>query len=247
MASFDNEHTRGFAIALAAATVASFIQPQAIASAPQILGLVATNQAAPLTCADGVCGADFSSFCLQQDRPAPTTGTAYRVSEGSELALVYSRADGTTGEVDVAPYVAVDSRRSYATVRIELPETLMDALGATTASLRVGPNASAVPASMSDSTSPLVLAEIRTVTGALRRIAERLFDPESDHALAAATAIHLINMQAQVSEPIALPHGLQRCAGSDGQHLVGCLQEIHHANITQANMRVWNGLAEVKG
>jgi hypothetical protein len=247
MASFDNEHTRGFAIALAAATVASFIQPQAIASAPQILGLVATGQPTPLNCSDGFCGAEFSSFCLQPERPAPTTGTDYRPSADSELTLIYARADGTSGEIDVTPYVAIDSRRSYAAVRIALPESLMEALGATSASLRVGSNASAVPASSSDSASAIVMAEIRTVTGALRQVAERLFDPESDHAVAAATAIQLVNMQAHVNKPIVLPESLQRCAGSDRQHVVGCLQAIHHANITQANIRVWDGLAEVKG
>lgn len=228
MASFDNEHTRGIAIALAAGALASFLEAHAVAAPPQILGLVATAEPTPLSCADGVCGADFSSFCLQEEKPVPTTGTEYRAVEQSDIALIYTRADGTTETVDVGPYVAIDSRRSYAAVRITLPETLIEALGAETAQLRIGRFATAVPAALADDPSPAAAAEIAAVTGPLRRLAEQLFDPASEQARAAAEAMRLVNLRAHAPEREQ------------------ALYDIHHAHITQANMRVWDGLAQAR-
>ena len=58
-------------------------------AASQVLGLVASNGApTPLTCIDGQCSAQFSTFCLQQNRPAPSRGDDYAVAAGGSLTLV---------------------------------------------------------------------------------------------------------------------------------------------------------------
>ena len=270
MASFDNEHTRAFAFSLAAATVAAFLQPQAIASVPQILGLVATAEPTRLKCADGICSAEFGSFCLQRDRAVPASGTEYRVAQGSALGLVYSDASGAVHEIDATPYVNVDSERKYAAVRISVPESALEMLGATTAALNVGEHASAVPAAVADDRSPFTMAEIRRVTGSLRQLAERLFNADSDTTEAAATALKLVNATDQGATHIdvnalwqkalgkmprddahpaiaRVADSLDSCRAKAGGSLSGrlaadCLQTIHEASITRANMRVWDGL-----
>jgi hypothetical protein len=269
MAFWNNEHTQGLAIALAAATVASFLRPTAFAAVPQILGLVATAEPTPLNCADGLCGAEFSSFCLQQEKPAPAMGTEYRAANGSDFTLVYTDADGATAEIDAAPYVVIDSQRRYAAVRISLPEDLAHMLGARDLALRIGAHASAVPATIADDPSPLTMAEIGKVTGSLRRLAERLFDPGSDTAVAAATAIKLVNAARDAEPPTPIDvaalwrkalgetadgdeqpgvgtvaQDLQRCPTTHSGLFTACLQRIHEDSITQANLRVWAGLAE---
>jgi hypothetical protein len=83
---------------LAAFTVAAvaFAAPGAFA-APQVLGLVASNgQSTPLACDGRTCSAHFSSFCLQQNRPAPAHGDSYTVAPGGELTLVVETTDGRT-------------------------------------------------------------------------------------------------------------------------------------------------------
>ena len=270
MASFDNEHTRTFAFSLAAATVAAFLQPQAIASVPQILGLVATAEPTELKCADGVCSAEFSSFCLQRDKAVPAGGTEYRVAQGSALSLVYSDASGALHEIDAVPYVSVDSERKYTAVRISVPESALEMLGATAAALSVGEHASAIPAAVADDRSPFTTAEIRRVTGSLRQLAERLFNADGDTTVAAATALRLVNASDQEAAHIDVealwrtalgqaPRGdahpavvrvadsLNTCRAEAGGSLSGrlaadCLQTIHEASITRANMRVWDGL-----
>src|SRR4030095_557352 len=58
-------------------------------AASQVLGLVASHGApTPLTCIDGQCSAQFSTFCLQQNRPAPSRGDDYGLAAGSNLSLI---------------------------------------------------------------------------------------------------------------------------------------------------------------
>ena len=272
MASFDNEHTRSFSIALAAATVAWFFQPEAHAATPQILGLVATAEPTELKCADGVCSAAFSSFCLQQDKPIPEAGTTYRAAAGSPLMLVYTDESGAAHEIDASTFVSIDSERRFASVRISVPETARDALGAATLALRVGDHASAVPAEAADDPSTLMMAEIHRYTATLRQLADWLFDRTSDTAVAAATALRLANAAeraapetpidvaalwhatlGEVPSPEAAPgiaavaRELEGCVTQAGGGLTGsgasaCLQTIHEVHIARANVRVWTGL-----
>ncbi|NNG05836.1 MAG: hypothetical protein HKM95_17275, partial [Inquilinus sp.] len=44
---------------------------QAQAAEPQILGLVASNGALPMTCGEDVCAVELSAFCMQERAPVP--------------------------------------------------------------------------------------------------------------------------------------------------------------------------------
>src|SRR5215475_10308966 len=80
--------------ATAIIATAAFTGPGAQA-ASQVLGLVASNGLpTPLQCEDGVCAGHFSSFCLQQGRPAPSANSEYSLAPGGSLTLILTQADG---------------------------------------------------------------------------------------------------------------------------------------------------------
>lgn len=79
-------------LSLIAAIGAIAALPAASQAAPQILGLIATATPLPLQCADGVCSVEVSGICLQENRPAPETGTAYKAVPGAAITLA-SRHD----------------------------------------------------------------------------------------------------------------------------------------------------------
>src|SRR5215467_14724832 len=66
-------------------------------AAPQILGIVASNGLpTPLSCAEGYCSAYLASFCLQEARYAPNSGSEYHLAPGGRLTLLARLADGRT-------------------------------------------------------------------------------------------------------------------------------------------------------
>src|SRR5258708_33776304 len=67
----------------------------AVQAAPQILGIVASNGLpTPLHCADGYCSAYLASFCLQEARYAPNSGSEYPLVPGGPLTIIASLGDG---------------------------------------------------------------------------------------------------------------------------------------------------------
>lgn len=63
----------------------------AVQAAAQILALIATTGATPLTCADGVCTAEFGAFCMEPDRAGPGHKSPYRLAgtpANGDLTLV---------------------------------------------------------------------------------------------------------------------------------------------------------------
>src|SRR5215470_15743874 len=64
-------------------------------AAPQILGIVASNGLpTPLSCSDGYCSAYLASFCLQEARYAPNSGSEYHLAPGGRLTLLARLAGG---------------------------------------------------------------------------------------------------------------------------------------------------------
>ena len=111
------------ALALLAATVPL----SAAQGAPQILGLIASNGAVPLTCAKDACTAELSSFCLQRERPVPPAGTAY--SPVGAVTLVLTGADGTRRTLAAAEPLRFESERNYTAVVVSLPAETYNMMG----------------------------------------------------------------------------------------------------------------------
>ena len=165
------------------------ILPLPSLAAPQILALVATTTPLPLSCVGGVCRVEVSGVCLQEQRPAPNTGTAYRVATGSKLTLVVQGRDGKTQTMAVEKLVEIRSLRLFNSLSISLPERVVQNLtdGVALASLSVAPLTSLLPMAEAGDPNPLTEREIHEYTVRLRARAESAF--EIDKANLAATRV----------------------------------------------------------
>jgi len=145
-------------------------------AAPQPLGLVQTQQPAPLVCdAKGKCAAILTSFCLQQSRLPPGPGDRYVAAENAQISLRVTRQGGAVEVIDGARALNFVSYTGFATTTVEidranLPADLAEAV------VEVGPLATLLPVTAPDDPSPLSAEEIAMATGDWRRQAEALFD-----------------------------------------------------------------------
>ncbi len=173
--------------------VAAF--PFAGNAAPQILGLVATATPLPLRCVEGVCSVEISGVCLQEHRPAPAAGTAYRVAEGSELTLVVQNRDGVKRTMAVTELVEIRSLRLFNSVSVSLPEHVIQELSGDVvqASLSIGPLTSVLPVAEAGDETPLSEKEIRDYTGPLRSIAEDAIGRDNANLTATRILNHMVN------------------------------------------------------
>ena len=169
---------------LAAMVAILFGAPSARAGEPQILGLVATSEPIPLSCADGICTAELSAFCLQRRSAVPFAGTAYEiVADRTDAVRVVGRDDngrrirhsllsqsGPSG----ANLVSIRGNRAVQiTVSADLPVTI----GLRQAAIEIGAGVSAIPASLHRRRyAPEVNAEISLVTGSMRTAAVGIVD-----------------------------------------------------------------------
>ena len=169
--------------------------PFSAQAAPQILGLIATATPLPLQCADGICIVDVSGVCLQEHRPAPRPGTAYRAAENAALTLVVHTADGSERRRNVAAAVDIVSLRGFNSVAVRLPQQVIRDLGGrgARAALHVGPLASAVPLPVPNDATPLSAAEIAAYTGPLRAMAEDTFARDKTNLAATQVLNHMVN------------------------------------------------------
>jgi len=169
-----------------------------VAAAPQILGLVATAKPLPLTCADGVCAAEFSVFCLQKYRTSPMAGAEYRATQDTALTLTYTDRVGEKRSVSVGNLVIIKAHRGNYAVRIAIQEGEIRGLGGRDAAISVGALASLVPIAQAGDTAPLDDLEIAYVTGPHRAAVAREFNDDRAPTVALQTVNRLIN---------ALPQG----------------------------------------
>ena len=124
-------------------------------AAPQLLGLVASNGVpTPLQCKGGVCGGFFSSFCLQQYRPAPLIYTEYRLAPPGGLTLLVTRADSTQLRLPAEGLVTIRSEIDFSSVTMSIPEARLKALGAVSAAIEVAPLTSILPVPVAGDATP---------------------------------------------------------------------------------------------
>ena len=149
-------------------------------AASQILGLVASNGLpTPLQCQDGSCSGHFSSFCLQEARPAPSANSEYALAPGGSLTLIATMADGR--------------QTRFTSVRITLPEAKLKALGAVSVAVEVAPLTSVMPVAVVNDVNPQTREEIALATGAMRHLAQAAFEDRNGTADAARLSSLVIN------------------------------------------------------
>jgi hypothetical protein len=180
---------------LASAFVAlgAFAAPNGQA-ASQILGLVASNGLpTPLQCQDGSCSGHFSSFCLQEARPAPSAESEYALVPGGSLTLIATRADGSQTRLPGNGLLSLRTMIGFTSIRISLPEAKLKALGAVSVAVEVAPLTSAMPVPAANDVNPQTSEEIALATGAMRHLAQAAFEDRNAAADAARLSSLVIN------------------------------------------------------
>lgn len=146
------------------------------AAAPQLLGLVASNDAPTrLDCSGGECSAYVGSFCMQPGRESPSRGTPYEVIGGG-ISLRLTMADGSERTLDAAPYVQILAHNQYSAVRVVLPSSGVAAMGAVAAAVEIGANVTVAPVPQSGDLDPQSPEEIALAVGPLREAGALAFD-----------------------------------------------------------------------
>jgi hypothetical protein len=182
-----------FVLAIAALAIVALANRAA--ASPQILGIVASNgQPTPLICDHGRdCRARFSAFCLQQDRPAPSQGTAYRLADGNALTLVATYPDGRVERLPIGDLVQFQSRFGFTSVDVVLPSSVGRPYAMASLALDIGPSATLLPIEAAGDPDPQSPGEIAVATGPLRAAAALLFDQPGPAADAARLTTEAIN------------------------------------------------------
>jgi hypothetical protein len=179
----------GLCAALGMMTV-GFSHPAA--AAPQVLGVMASDGPVPLVCSDGVCRAEVTAFCLQEERSVPPDDTLYEPVGTAPMTLVLKRADGSTQRLDAAREVSVSSRRGFTAVTIAAPETLLARHAAVSAELEIGPNVTVAPVPVAGDPKPQSPEEIALASGPMRQLATARLE-QGSAATAARLTERLIN------------------------------------------------------
>jgi hypothetical protein len=255
-----------FALPLLAGTSA------AVQAAPQILGIVASNGLpTPLHCADGYCSAYLASFCLQEARYAPNSGSEYRLVPGSQLTILASLGDGRTLRLPAEGLLSIRTRSGFTALRVSLPEARLKALGATAAAVEVGPKTTVLPLAYAGDPHPQSADEVATAAGPLRRIAAETFDRPGEGADTVRLIELVINRLPERSQPSAATLAalwgevaararqsgiaagsidataavITECEGSAGTGFAGgvCLEMRQAELMTNLNRRFWDQAA----
>ncbi|MCH8092527.1 MAG: hypothetical protein IIC57_09300, partial [Proteobacteria bacterium] len=121
------------------------LAPGHATAAPQILAALPSESGIPFTCAEGVCVAELSTYCLQRDRSAPQFGDAYEPSSPGAFTLVVTDASGTERRLDAADHVSFIEGRGFTVISARVAAEALTRLGAVSARIGVKANASLLP------------------------------------------------------------------------------------------------------
>ena len=184
---------------IAAAAFALALAPLAGATAaPQILALVQTEGAKPLSCDGAECYAEFSSFCMEPRRASPSHASLYLPAEGALITLVATAPDGTMRRLPSPPEARYVSQRGYAAVRVSVPESLRRALGAERLAIEIGRRVALIPKPLPSHHRPHEAEQIATALGPNRLLGEEIVEHAGERTQGVRLLSYLIN---------ALPEG----------------------------------------
>lgn len=165
-----------------------------VAAAPQVLGLVAMNEPLVMKCDETGCRAELSSFCLQQPRDNPPPQAGYLPAEGADIALIGTRADGSTMRLDAADYMEFEASRGFTSVQASLDPATLQALGLVSVAVEVGSAVSLLPEEAAADLDPQSPEEVALATGAYRSKAVEFFDAPGEQADAIRVTNTMINV-----------------------------------------------------
>ncbi len=170
-------------------------------AAPQVLALIQSDGKIDLTCNEGKCSAEFSSFCLQSDRFSPRAGTRYNLVGDADIQLHGITREGLEIALDAAKYLKFESIRTHLAVRASVPEAEMARLGLVKVTMSVGKHASLAPAPVPGDSNPLTELKIRFAADSLRQVGAGFIDANGGRMAAAHITGRLINRLPQRGNP----------------------------------------------
>ncbi len=245
-----------------------FGMPFAANAAPQILAALPVESGVNLSCADGICAAELSTYCLQRERPAPSMGTAYIPSTDEQFTLVLANDDGNEIRLPASKHMRFVENRGFMSVAASIELGRLKALGATQAKLVVWEGASLIPVPEAGDPNPLTEEEIAFVTDSLREHGQRIVDqtPQAGTAqLLAKLNAALPNngpvttnsfdtmWQQSIGDELPIPtsgsaiggarQAYEDCIGSNSTYSIGglkrCLEYQHDDIIRHLNIDYW--------
>lgn len=244
--------------------------PAGAQAAPQALGLVATQGSTPLVCENGHCSAEFSSFCLQQDRTSPAEGTIYRLAGNGAITVAGVTSDGRTVTLDPETDLRFQSLRTHVAVRIAVDAATRERLDLVSVSVTVGEQVALAPQPVAGDTNPQDEVSIAAAVGPLREIGSRIVDTNTERMAAARLTSRLINdLDANPLPRRDVAQSLwQRAVGTETQataaaqrlakgalnlcqfsverrgigEIKGCLQQHHDKFVDYLNTRYWKAV-----
>lgn len=179
---------------LALSAVLSVVLSTGALAAPQILAVAATDMPQPLHCEDGICAAEFSSFCLQKQRSNPAAGTPYKAVSDQSFMLIYDDADGIRHAIPGGGLIQATSNRGFTSVRVTIDQVRLDRLGAVTAALDVANGATLVPLPEPDDPDPVTEDEIAMALQTLKPLADQWLGGTAERVQAVRLVNTLINL-----------------------------------------------------
>jgi hypothetical protein len=160
-------------------------------AASQILGLVASNGLpTPLQCQDGSCSGHFSSFCLQEARPAPSANSEYALAPGGSLTLIATMADGRQTRLPGNGLLSLRTMIGFTRSDL-LPEAKLKALGAVSVAVEWHLT-SAMPVAVANDVNPQTRRR-SPCHRPMRHLAQAAFEDRNGTADAARLSSLVIN------------------------------------------------------
>ncbi len=196
-------------------------------AAPQVLGLVASIRPTPMQCTAAGCRADLSAFCLQQQRPDPGLGTAYRPAPNAAITLIVTSKSGKVDRLDGARYLTFIDDRGFTSMTATIAAQALAGFDIATVAIEVGKDASLLPVPTAGDQNPQLADELALATGANREKAEVYFDRSGRDA----DAIRLTN--AMINN---LPAHSRTKSDTDGSVLARTLTQYQGAPIDQRGL-----------
>lgn len=178
-------------IGLSAALFTAISGPAFSADRPQALGLVATLNPIPMTCAEKACEVVLSSFCLQQKRRSPSPADAYEATQSGMIKFTARTADGRMIMLSgIAAEIRPDPE--YTSVRVIIEKPDLAAFGHAAIHVTVTPKATLVPVGGVPTDNAQDQA-LEAATGPHREIAAEFFETNGERAHAVDLANRLLN------------------------------------------------------
>ena len=160
---------------------------------PQILGLIASLEPTSLQCERGQCGAEFTSFCIEQHRKPPTLGTVYDIHDPETLIVEGVREDGETIRFQASGLLDIASARGRSAVRISVPARFLTDNGLASVRVTVGELATLIPEPNPTAYWVHTGYDIAVAAGPLRNAAAAIIDRGGARTGAALLTARLIN------------------------------------------------------